>query len=237
MCSSDLDNRIAPLEPEVALPEANNTDPDTPSEPLSPERMFTGPLDVPEFLPEVNEMTPPQPESPVPTKKSMWPARPPFESPVYNFTPPELASVALPVWSVNIPLSPERPELAVCMRMSPLVVATPCPDLSTKFPPVLFAELPGITVMSPLGRVSDVPEVMVTAPEPLVVASPEEINTVPLAPLVPEFAVLILKSPLDVASEPPETKLTLPPVPAATLLLPDTPPVRSEEHTSELQSP
>jgi hypothetical protein len=147
---------------------------------------------------------------------------------------PLLPVLDVPDEKTSLPLPPAVPALADLIVMAPLDVAVPSPELKLTAPPVCTVLRPEYTCTEPPAPLVPLPtDTETRPPRPAVAAAvpsisapllpvlelPELNTSAPLAPVVPEFALRIVTTPLDVDVPSPLLRLTAPPV--CTVLRPD----------------
>jgi hypothetical protein len=129
-----------PLLPLAAVPDVNDSCPDTPLVPASADRTLNTPLDValpypvsrdtaPPVLvvlsPAAATTRPPAADTPEPTTTLTDPPAPEVADPVRTVTMPELPTDVVPVTNCSAPLTPLAPASAVRTLNTPLDVARP----------------------------------------------------------------------------------------------------------------
>lgn len=171
------------------------------------------------------------------------PLSPDNDEPDPTYNAPLLPTLALPVLSTNMPLTPVLPAFDVCTRIAPLLAAVPNPLLTDTIPPVCNADTPADKIIWPPDPLLPEPTVMESTPPRPRTEDPDPIysaplfpelelpvlNTkVPLTPAVPAFDVCTSNDPLLVAEPTPVVINTRPPVadadvPAETVTSPPDP--------------
>jgi hypothetical protein len=171
---------------------------------------------------------------PLPAVITTIPPRPAVVAPLPISMAPLLPDTDVPELNTSMPLTPDVPELIERIVIAPLDADVPSPDARCTAPPVCTVLRPASASNTP--PTPDVPlptvsEIMparseVTALEPsmsaplLPLTDVPELNTkAPLTPDVPEFALRIVTTPLDVDVPSPLATPTAPPV--CTVLRPD----------------
>jgi hypothetical protein len=114
----------------------------------------------------------------------MLPLVPPVADPVRTTIEPLLPLLAVPDFSVKLPLVPLLPAFAVRTVKAPLLVADPNPVTRDIEPPVTSVLSPELTTTRPPTYVSPLPTPMLILPLVPDVAEPVRSTIAPLLPLV-----------------------------------------------------
>merc|ERR1711991_46586 len=201
--AAPVPSSMAPLLPPFDVPLLKISAPLTPDVPELIDRIVIAPLDVDVPSPDAIATPPPVcavlrpadactlppvPDVPLPAVISTMPPRPAVAAPVPSSMAPLLPDTALPLLKISMPLTPDVPELIDRIVIAPLDVDVPSPDARCTPPPVCTALRPVVatpvpSISAPLLPSTDVPEPNTSAP---------------LTPDVPELALRIDTTPLDV---------------------------------------
>jgi len=115
-------------------------------------------------VPADNTTSPPIPLSPLPTVTYTDPPRPDFADPEPIYKAPLLPELAVPVLNINMPLTPDEPELDVCKTNVPLLDTVLYPLKIDKRPPVIDEDKPADNNISPPAPLLPLPTVTYTEP-------------------------------------------------------------------------